>query len=136
MKLKEILNMEYYLKNECYCPGEIYSADGFFYEIFKGENECIWLGECEIENNFLSKLPFIAVVSESSNKDKQILLVMYECEEIQDILRFDATENNIKLIKEVIKNNTTNLKFSEYEEGKIEKSLKEIFEIADAILIS
>ena len=29
MKLKDILNMEEYLKNECYCPGEIYSVDGF-----------------------------------------------------------------------------------------------------------
>ena len=29
-KLKDILDMEYYLEHECYCPGEIYSFDGFF----------------------------------------------------------------------------------------------------------
>jgi hypothetical protein len=29
MKLKDILDMEEYLKNRCYCPGEIYSADGY-----------------------------------------------------------------------------------------------------------
>lgn len=60
---------------------------------------------------------------------------MYEEDKIKDIIRFDATENNINLIKEVIKNNKTNLKFNEYEEGRTEKSLEKILNIADAIMV-
>lgn len=135
MILKEIFNMEEYLENECYCPGEIYSVDGFFYQIFKAETECELIGKCEIEDNYLSKVPFMAVISKSTRDMVQILFIMYQDNKIKDILRFDATGNNIKLIKEVIKNNKTNLKFNEYEKGKTEKSLKKIFEMADAIMI-
>ena len=61
---------------------------------------------------------------------------MHDRKKIIDIVRFDATENNIKLIKEVIKNNKTDLKFNEYKEGETEKSLEKIFKLADAIMIN
>lgn len=135
MKLRDIFNMEEYLKNECYCPGEIYSVDGFFYQIFRAETECELIGRCEIKDNYLCKIPFMSVISKSTDNVVQILFIMYQDNKIKDILIFDATENNIRLIKEVIKNNSTSLKFNEYEEGRTEKSLKKIFEIADAIMI-
>ena len=134
-KLKDILNMEYYLKNECYCPGEIYSVDRFCYQIFKPTFEYEEIGKCEIEDNFLSRVPFIAVLSKSSSDILQILIIMYENNKILDIIRFDATENNIKLIKEVIKNNRTELKFDEYEDGKTAKELEKMFNIAGVVMI-
>lgn len=45
---------------------------------------------------------------------KQILIIMYEDNKIEDIIRFDATENNINLIKEVIEKGVTELKFNHF----------------------
>lgn len=115
--------------------GEIYSVDGFFYQIFKPEFEYEEIGKCELADNYLSKFPFIAVISKSTYDVVQILLIAYTDEKIIHIVRFDATENNIRLLKEVIKNNKTELKFNEYEKGKTVENLKEILNIADAIII-
>ena len=134
MKLKDILNMEEYLKNECYCPGEIYSVDGFFYQIFKGEYECKEIGRIEKAND-LTKSPCIFVLSQSMQKSNQILIIMHDNIKILDIIRFDATENNIKLIKEVLKNNKSDLKFDEYKETKTKESLEKIINMCDAIMI-
>lgn len=134
-QLKNILNMEYYLQYECYCPGEIYSVDGFFFKIFRAETEYKEIGRCDEFENHLSKVPFIAVISKSKDDDVQILFIMHKENKIVDILRFDATDNNIQLIKEVIEKGSTELQFNEYEEGKTEKSLNKMFELADAICI-
>lgn len=136
MKLKDILDMEEYLKERCYCPGEIYSIDGFFYQVFRANADCYEIGRCELENNKISKVPYIAVIANSTDEISQLLIIMHNRKKIIDIVRFDATENNIKLIKEVIKNNKTDLKFNEYKEGETEKSLEKIFKLADAIMIN
>ncbi len=34
MKIKDILDMETYLTERCYCPNEIYEPSGFFYQLF------------------------------------------------------------------------------------------------------
>ncbi len=39
-KLKDIKDMERYLKEDCYCPGEIYGPDGFFFQIFTIDHDC------------------------------------------------------------------------------------------------
>lgn len=136
MQLKDIFNMEHYLANECYCPGEIYSVDGFFYQIFKPEAECELIIESKEYNNFLSKIPCKVVLAKNRDDILQILIIMYEKEEIKDIIRFDATENNIRLVKEGITKGKTGLKFNEYEEGKTAQSIKKMLEIADAITYS
>lgn len=136
MKLSEILDMEYYLKNECYCPGEIYSIDGFFYQIFRANTKCKEIGRINSNDNYFSKIPCIFVISQSTDKSNQILIIMHKDNKIVDIIRFDATENNIKLIKEVLKNNKTELKFNEYKETKTKESLEKIFNLVDVIMIS
>ena len=115
MKLKDILNMSKYLKEDCYCPGEIYSTDGFFFQVFKENAKCYEIGRCNNYNNGLSKIPFIAVIANSTDNISQLLIIFYDKEKIKDIIRFDATENNIKLIKEIIENGKSDLKFNEYE---------------------
>ncbi len=135
MKLKEILNMEDYLQNECYCPGEIYSIDGFFFQIFKGDFECKKIGEIKTYDNIISKIPCIIVVSQSASKSNQILFIMYEKDKIVDIVRFDATENNLSLVKDVLDGKKTDRKYDEYPETKTQESLEKIFSMCDAIMI-
>ena len=135
-KLKDILDMEYYLEHECYCPGEIYSFDGFFFMMFDKEDECEYIGEigkeCILTNNDYS---LMAVISQHEDERPQLLMICHKANKIGDIVRVDATENNIKLIKEIIKNNKTDLKWDEFVKGSTEKGLREIMSMADAIMI-
>lgn len=134
MKLKDILDMEEYLENRCYCPGEIYSGDGFFFQIFKSDSDCKIIGERNDD-----KYNFIAVISTPSgeNQKAQILIIWRnkELTMIEDAIRYDATENNIKLVKEIIAGKKDKGDFDEYEKGSTAKALKEVFSIADAIMI-
>ena len=134
MKLKDILDMEEYLAKRCYCPGEIYSGDGFFYQIFEAESECKVIGERKDE-----KYNFISVISTPvGEKAKPQILIIWRNEDlttIEDIVRYDATENNIKLVKEIIAKKIEKGSFDEYENGSTAKALKEVFSIVDAIMI-
>lgn len=137
MELKDILDMEEYLKNRCYCPGEIYSADGFFYQIFEATSECKVVGERNDNTH-----NFIAVISTpKSFNDKETkaqIIVIFRSKDltmVEDCVRYDATNNNIKLVKEIIACKKDRGNFDEYEKGSTAKSLKEIFSIADAIMI-
>jgi hypothetical protein len=136
-KLKDILDMEDYLKKRCYCPGEIYSSDGFFFQIFSAETECKYLGE-KLEDNKVND--FIAVISISEHKNaKPQILVFYRDNKhtkIEDAVRFDATENNIKLILKIIEGKIHEGCFDEFEEGSVVESLNRIMEVAAAIMIS
>lgn len=43
--LKDVhTDLERYLYQDCYCPGEIYDASGFFFDIYEPEDECFVLG--------------------------------------------------------------------------------------------
>ena len=136
-KLKDIKDMERYLKEDCYCPGEIYSFDGFFFQVFQGEDKCKYIGQrgkdCILTNGNYELLCVLA----QNEKDTQLLMICIDADtkKIGDILRVDATENNIKLVKEVIKNNKTDLRWDEYVKGSTEKGLREIMSMADAIMI-
>ena len=137
MELKDILDMEEYLENRCYCPGEIYSDDGFFCQIFEATSECKVIGE---RNDNIYN--FIAVISKpksfkNEEPEAQILIIFRnkDLTMIEDSVRYDATNNNIKLVKEIIEGKKDKGNFDEYEKGANAKSLKEIFNIADAIMI-
>lgn len=129
-RLKDILNMEDYLQNRCYCPNEIYSADGFFYQLFDKNEDCKYLGEES------SKYNFIAVITKDTESVVQILLIFRtdDLKEIVDVIKYDATENNIKLVKDLINRKIDKAKFDEYEKGKTKKALEDIIKFSDAIM--
>ena len=126
--------MEEYLANRCYCAGEIYSGDGFFYQTFSAESECKVIGERKD-----SKYNFIAVISTPTGENQRAQILIFWRNEsltmIEDAIRYDATENNIKLVKEIIACKKDRGSFDEYEKGSTAKALKEVFSIADAIMI-
>lgn len=141
-KLGDIKDMERYLEEDCYCSGEIYSFDGFFYQIFNVNSECKYIGRRTGHNSLTTDnetcLDF--VISKSGKPDDltykpQILMVASKNDKISDIIRVDATDNNIRLVKEIIKSGKSELKFNEYEEGSTQRSIDKIMEMADAIMI-
>ena len=100
----------------------------------------MFLSVCISIKNNIQRIEYIKILEQSLQEqiqEKEVYMKMLEREEekIKDIIRFDATENNIKLVKEGITKGKTDLKFNEYEEGKTAKSIKEMLEIADAIMI-
>ena len=121
MKLNEIKGMSHYLENDCYCPGEIYDRTGFFYRVYKGEDECSFLGE-------RGCMKFVIC-------GDQILAITSKDDKIYDVTRLDATENNIKEFKENINCNKSKITIDEFEKGATKKSLKEIMGMVDAIMV-
>ena len=136
MKIKDLhQDVERYLNHDCYCPHEVYSFDGFGYQLFYEDQECEKLGENKNDNNLV-----IGCVAYPGNDEKikpQIVLFFVEDDKCVDALRYDATENNIKITKDILTNgiNGRNFSFDEYEKGSTAKALKEVLSFADAIMI-
>ena len=142
MKLQDLhKDIERYLDEDCYCPNEIYSSDGVFFYQFPKDTECEKLGEALFpeDNEYyiicLAKPPY-------NDGDAQILYFHFDTKEDRCInaTRYDATENNIKMFKiycdkgpeEVRK---LGMKFNEYEEGSTAKSLKELLDLSNGIVM-
>ena len=125
MNLGNILNMKDYLKNDCYCEGEIYDSSGFFYQLFKPEEECNKLGIVE-KNNYMVVLC----------KDQLLILWLDKNQEkVLDTLRFDATKNNIKIMKDLIAGKEYKCQLDTFEKNHVEQDLKQIMSIADMIMV-
>ena len=135
MKIKDLhQDVERYLKHDCYCPHEVYSFDGFFYDLFYEYQECEKLGENKTDNSLT-----IGCVAYPNNDEKtkpQIVLFFIKDDKCIDALRYDATENNIKITKDILTNGVNERKFSfdEYEKDSTAKALKEVLSFADAIM--
>ena len=130
MRLKEIKGVEHYLKNDCYCPNEIYSSDGFFYQIFKPEEDCKYLGVNESHHMVICKDQLILFYIHKDDNNK-----------IVDSIRYDATKNNIEMavaivngknVKEYIEQGR---KLDKFKDNSTERDLKQILNMADAIMI-
>ena len=131
-------DVERYLLHDCYCPHEIYSFDGFGYQLFYEDQECEKIGEKYEDNRGV-----VACIAHPDNNEKykpQVVLFSIEDNKVVDALIFDATDNNIELTKIFIEKGNEGLKasgkkFDEYNPGAAAKSLKEILSVADAIMI-
>lgn len=143
MKLKELHeDMERYLQHDCYCPHEIYSADGFFYQLFYEDEQCEKLGIAKGE----STEAIYCVVEETKQHKKAILEVVLgdNNKKIADATRYDATENNIEIVSRAIKNGiVATLKWckenkrrmNEFNEGETARSLKQLLELSNGIVM-
>lgn len=134
MKIKELHpDIERYLNHDCYCPNEIYSSDGFFYQLFDENQDCEKIGEN------IGCICCVAHPDGDENQKPQIVFFFINGEKCFDAVRYDATQNNIEIAKiyfekgiDVLK--ASGRKFDEYKKGDTIKSLKELFSIADAVM--
>lgn len=139
MKIKELhKDIERYLQHDCYCPHEVYSFDGFGYQLFYEDQECEKIGE-KYEGNF----GVVACIAHPDNNEEykpQVVLFTIEEDRVVDALRYDATENNIEMTKIFIEKGNEGLrasgkKFDEYEPGAMAKSLKEILSLSNGLVM-
>lgn len=139
MKIKELhKDIERYLLHDCYCPHEVYSFDGFGYQLFYEDQECEKIGD-----NFEGNHGVVGCIAHPFNEEgphPQVVLFTIEDDKVVDAIRFDATENNVKMAKIFIEKGNEGLKasgmkFDEYNPGSTAKSLKQLLSIADAVMI-
>ena len=127
MLLKDVSpDMENYLQNECYCPGEIYDSTGFFFQLFDAEDSCNILIKGSFKNEDVT-----AVLCKN-----QIILFWMDNQKIFDAMRYDATEHNVSetvLVLSGKKPIAENM--DSFDNGAKEKDLKDLLKIADAIII-
>ena len=136
MKIKDLhQDVERYLNHDCYCPHEIYSFDGFFSQSFYEDQECEKLGENKSDNGLI--IGCVAYPDNDEEFKPEIVLFFIEDDKCVDALRYDATENNIKITKDILTNgiNGREFSFDEYEKGSTAKALEEVLSFADAIMI-
>lgn len=102
MVLKDIhKDIERYLKDDCYCPGEIYDASGYFCQIFDANESC----------KLIVKRPeHIAVICKNN-----IILFWIASDKIEDSVRANATEHNITEVIDYINNKKSKMMFNDKE---------------------
>lgn len=130
-KLSDIADMDDYLENRCYCPYEIYDMSGFFFQLFKPETECKQLIACE-----RGAIHGVFVIAKSKyDALEQIIYIEITGNNVDSCVRFDATENNIEQVLKFARGEIEKMTINEFEKGATAKSLEEIFEVADAIMV-
>lgn len=135
MKFKEVHeDMERYLQEDCYCPGEIYGVDGFFFHVFTVEDEC-----CLIERSE----DMTAIVATTQRGGKELprpQAIMFWHDEgdgkIIDARRVDATENNVGILRTIVQGGKPDgRKIDEFDPGSLERQVRKILSIADAVIV-
>ena len=78
-----------YLAHDCYCPGEIYETNGFFFYVFSADQECELLADSPERG--------MAAVTTDSPGGEKILVFYYDSDtlRVEDASMFDATDNNL-----------------------------------------
>lgn len=131
MTLSDIADMTEYLENRCYCPYEIYDMSGFFFQTFKPETECRHLIAGE-----MGSIHGVFVIAKANPKAlEQIIYIEITGNNVDDCVRFDATENNIEQVLKFMNGELEKMVLDEFDKGATAKSLEEIFEVADAIMV-
>lgn len=130
MKLKDIKDMERYLAEDCYCPGEIYGPDGFFFQVYAPDDKCSVI----VEND-----EHVLLVANLDSDSPQAIFVWRDGDDghIIDTERVDATENNVRLLTTIAKGGELGPddRLDEYEPGSTAMALKEVMSIADAVMV-
>ena len=107
MKIKELHeDIERYLAEDCYCPNEVYSLDGFFYHNYYSEQDCKLLGKRD---------ELIAYLAHPFNDEKErqtVVLFFIENGKCYDSTWYDATENNLKITEDILENGVNGRRFS------------------------
>ena len=125
MKLRDIGDMERYLAEDCYCPGEIYDMSGFFFRVYHPEDECTALYEGE--KGAIHGL-FVLV-------DNQIVYIEKTAGKVDSCVRIDATEHNYQEIGKFMRGEIDKMNFDEFHDGETAHELEKIMNIADAVML-
>lgn len=130
MKLRELHpDVERYLEEDCYCPNEVYSVDGFGYMLVYADAECELLGKYTYY-----KEPVLLVATYAENTP--ILLNIFlntDNRYVTGMERYDLTEHNISEIKDLLTGKKNTIHLSEHD--RLLKDTQRLLSLSDAVMI-
>lgn len=128
MRLKELhSDVSRYLKEDCYCPNEVYSVDGFGYMLVYDDAECKIIHKRKKDGAWIY---LVATYSE----DEPILMTVWLSEDekkIDNMERYDLTNHNIKEILEWMDGKKNKVHLSEHD--RLLKETQQILSFADLV---
>ena len=130
MILKEVhKDISRYLEEDCYCPNEVYSPDGFFFVIIYDNAECKLIDTFERNGDTIY---FVATYDSRNNP--YLVNIWVNNDRVMNMERYEMSKQNIREITAFFKDKTEYVNLSEAD--KTMKELKEIMSMSDAVMIS
>ena len=134
MKLKDVHHdVERYLAKDCYCPNEVYSVDGIFYQLVFADAECKVIGTYPSRNND-GEITFVVTASGKEHDHPILLNIWHTAEKVTNMERYEYSEHNLNEILRYFKGEIDMISLTE--DDDLKKSLSEIFSYADAFIFS
>ena len=127
--LKDYLpDIERYFREDCYCPNEVYSVDGFGYRLVYADTPAKLIDEGECNGKVL------LFETLADRKDAILLNVWVEDDKVVECERYEVSKENIENIKKFLHDN--NYKFKLTEADELAKGTKEILNLCNGVIIS
>lgn len=132
MKLNEVhKDIERYFAEDCYCPHEVYSVDGFCYQLVFGDAECKVVGDYKTKDD--EDVTFVITASGKEHDYPILLNIWHTDEKVTSMERYDYSEENLKNIVKYWEGKIETVPLTEAD--KLNKTVTEILGIADAIIV-
>ena len=132
MKLNEVhKDIERYFAEDCYCPHEVYSVDGFCYQLVFGDAECKVVGDYKTKDG--EDVTFVITASGKEHDYPILLNIWHTDEKVTSMERYDYSEENLKNIVKYWEGKIETVPLTEAD--KLNKTVAEILGIADAIIV-
>ena len=126
--LKDYLpDIERYFKEDCYCPNEVYSVDGFGYRLVYADTPATLLDEGEYNGKVL------LFETLADREDPILLNVWVEDNKVVETERYEVSQENIDNIKKFLHDNTHKFKLTEADD--LAKSVKDILSLSNGIVM-
>ena len=126
--LKDYLpDIERYFKEDCYCPNEVYSVDGFGYRLVYADTPAKLLDE----GNYNGKVLLFETLAD--REDPIILNVGVEDNKVIECERYEVSKNNIENIKKFLHDNTHKFKLTEADDLK--KEVNQILNLSSGVVM-
>lgn len=127
-------DMERFLREDCYCPGEIYGVDGFFFQVFTVDDECRLIERSK------DMTAIVATTVRGGEEDPSPQAIMFWHDEgdgrIIDAQRVDATENNVGILRAIVRGEEPDgREIDEFEPGDTARQLREVLSMCDMVMV-
>ena len=132
MKLNEVhKDIERYFAEDCYCPHEVYSVDGFCYQLVFGDAECKVVGNYKTKDG--EDVTFVITASGKEHDYPILLNIWHTDEKVTSMERYEYSEENLKNIVKYWEGKIETVPLTEAD--KLNKTVTEILGIADAVIV-
>ena len=134
MKLNELhADIERYFEEDCYCPNEVYSVDGFGYQLVFGDADCKVVGTYPSKEDG-EQITFVITASGRDHDHPILLNIWHTPEKVTGMERYEYSEENLKNIVSFLKGEIGRFTLTEADELK--RTVAEILSVADGIIVS